>query len=50
MESILKNDERAILALRELYRQYGYLPYKMSRFEEYDLYLQNKENHYEKVF
>jgi len=43
MESILKNDERAILALRELYRQYGYLPYKMSRFEEYDLYLQNKD-------
>lgn len=43
LESILKNDERAVLALRELYRQYGYMPYKMSRFEEYDLYVQNKD-------
>lgn len=43
VEMILKNDERAVLALRELYRQYGYLPYKMSRFEEYDLYVQNKD-------
>lgn len=42
-EAILKNDERAVLALRELYRMYGYLPYKMSRFEEYDLYVQNKD-------
>ena len=43
IETILKNDERAVLALRQLYRQYGYLPYKMSRFEEYDLYVQNKD-------
>lgn len=43
VETILKNDERAVFALRELYRQYGYLPYKMSRFEEYDLYVQNKD-------
>ena len=39
----LKNDERAVFALRQLYRQYGYTPYKMSRFEEYDLYVQNKD-------
>ena len=25
-----------------LYRQYGYTPYKMSKFEEYDLYVKNK--------
>lgn len=43
LEDILKNDERAVLALRDLYCRYGYLPYKMSRFEEYDLYLQNKD-------
>lgn len=43
IESILKNNERAVFALRQLYRQYGYLPYKMSRFEEYDLYVQNKD-------
>lgn len=42
-KTILKNDERAVFALRELYRQYGYLPYKMSRFEEYDLYVRNKD-------
>lgn len=43
IDSILKNDERAVFALRELYRDYGYLPYKMSRFEEYDLYVKNKD-------
>ena len=40
---ILKNEERAVFALRSLYRQYGYLPYKMSKFEEYDLYVRNKD-------
>ena len=30
-------------SLRELYKKYGYLPYKMSKFEEYDLYARNKE-------
>ncbi len=37
----LKSEEVA-LRLRELYRRYGYLPYKMSKFEEYDLYVRNK--------
>ena len=41
-ELILKNDERAVFRLRELYRRHGYLPYKMSKFEEYDLYVRNK--------
>jgi len=40
---ILKSEERAILTLRRLYRQYGYIPYKMSRFEDYDLYVRNKD-------
>lgn len=40
---IIKNDERAIFALRALYRQYGYSQFKMSRFEEYDLYVKNKD-------
>ena len=39
----LKQDEQAIFALRGLYQSYGYLPYKMSRFEEYDLYVRNKD-------
>ncbi len=40
---ILKDEERAILTLRSLYRRYGYTPYKMSRFEEYDLYVRSKD-------
>ena len=42
-ETILKNEERVALSLRALYRKYGYLPYKMSKFEPYDLYSSNKE-------
>ena len=39
---ILSRTERVGLALRELYRGCGYLPYRMSRFEPYDLYAQNR--------
>lgn len=42
-ESLLKDTEKAILELRSLYRAYGYLPYKMNKFEEYDFYARNKE-------
>ncbi len=42
-DNILKNDERAIFALRSLYGRYGYRQYKMSKFEEYDLYARNKD-------
>lgn len=34
--------EQAVQRLRELYRRYGYIPYKMSKFEPYDLYVRNK--------
>ncbi|MBQ6859638.1 MAG: ATP phosphoribosyltransferase regulatory subunit [Clostridia bacterium] len=40
--SRLKADERISIRLRELYQRYGYLPYRVSRFEEYDLYMRNK--------
>ena len=40
---LLYNSERIILALRALYADYGYKPYRMSKFEEYDLYAKNKE-------
>ena len=43
MDKILKKDEQAILLLRKLYQSYGYQSYKMSRFEEYDLYVRNKD-------
>lgn len=41
--TILNCDEQAIFALRGLYNRFGYERYKMSRFEEYDLYVQNKD-------
>ncbi len=41
--SILKFDEKAAYALRSLYRSFGYSRYKMSKFEEYALYIRNKD-------
>ena len=40
---ILQNDERVIFGLREIYGRYGYSQYKMNKFEEYDLYVRNKD-------
>ncbi len=40
---VLKNDEKAVFSLRSLYEKYGYSRYKMSKFEEYDLYANNKD-------
>ncbi len=42
MES-LKREDRIILNLRRLYEQFGYTHYKMNKFEEYDLYVANKD-------
>ena len=42
-QNILQWDERAALSLRALYHGYGYTQYKMNKFEEYDLYVQNKD-------
>ena len=42
-ETFLQNDEKAIFALRSLYKSYGYSQYKMSKFEEYDFYVKNKD-------
>ena len=41
--NVLKNDEKCVLEMRELYQRYGYAQYKMSKFEEYDLYVRNKD-------
>lgn len=41
--SVLRSDEKAVFELRSLYSSYGYSRYKMSKFEEYDLYVRNKE-------
>lgn len=40
---ILKSEEKAVFSLRSLYRKYGYSPYKMSKFEEYEYYIRNKD-------
>ncbi len=42
-ESILKSEEKAVFSLRSLYSKYGYSLFKMSKFEEYDLYSRNKD-------
>lgn len=43
MDLPLDVTERIAFRLRTLYRQYGYSQYKMSKFEEYDLYARNKD-------
>lgn len=42
-DKVIGSAERISLLLRELYFSYGYRAYRMSKFEEYDLYSQNKE-------
>lgn len=42
-DNVLNYDEKIIFSLRSLYSKYGYAPYKMSKFEEYDLYVKNKD-------
>ena len=42
-DSLLSFSDRAILTLRGLFAGAGYRPFKMSKFEEYDLYSKNKE-------
>lgn len=41
-ENILRKEEKAIFDLRGLYETYGYKKYRMSKFEEYDLYAENR--------
>ena len=41
-QDALMLDEAAVLRLKSLYRQYGYTPFRMSRFEEYDFYADNR--------
>ncbi len=39
----LTYEERILMKLRSLYQRYGYAQYRMSKFEEYDLYAENKD-------
>ena len=40
--SMLTKTEVAVYRLRALFKEHGYTPYKMSKFEAYDLYAKNK--------
>ncbi|MCF0141647.1 MAG: ATP phosphoribosyltransferase regulatory subunit, partial [Mogibacterium sp.] len=40
---VLSSRERMIFELRLIYAERGYVPYKMSKFEEYDLYGKNRD-------
>ena len=40
---LLEDEEKAIFKLRSIFSEHGYLPYKMNKFEEYDLYVRNKD-------
>lgn len=42
MLDILSYEEKTVFKLRSLYERSGYRPYKVSKFEEYDLYAENK--------
>ncbi len=42
-DSIISKGERINFALRKLFSGYGYKAYRMSKFEEYDLYARNKD-------
>lgn len=43
MTELMKLEEQVSFSLRALYHRYGYAQFKMSKFEPYSLYLQNKE-------
>lgn len=42
-ELTIRNDEQVVFVLRSLYETYGYKLFKMTKFEEYDLYVKNKD-------
>ena len=42
-DSVISGSERINFTLRTLFSEYGFKPYRMSKFEEYDLYARNKD-------
>ena len=42
-EELFTFSEKLVLELKQLYRSCGYQPYRMSKFEEYDLYAEYKD-------
>ena len=43
MTNILTSGDTVTTSLGKLYRKFGYSRYKMSKFEEYDTYVENKD-------
>lgn len=43
-DTILKSEEKAVFALRSIYKRFGYSRFKMNKFEEYDLYAKMKDS------
>ncbi|WP_312091859.1 ATP phosphoribosyltransferase regulatory subunit [Aminipila sp.] len=43
LSDVLTEEEKATLKLRTLYQGYGYSQFNMNKFEEYDLYVRNKD-------
>ena len=43
LKNVLSAEELTAFTLRALYADYGYEKYRMSKFEEYDLYVRNKD-------
>ncbi|MBE7021356.1 MAG: hypothetical protein E7411_08010 [Ruminococcaceae bacterium] len=43
LAKVLDKNERILYTLRKLYMDSGYKKYRMSKFEEYDLYVKNKD-------
>ncbi len=43
IKNVLSKEEWTAFTLRALYAEYGYEKYRMSKFEEYDLYVRNKD-------
>lgn len=41
--SVLRSQEEAVYKFRSIFEKYGYSQYKMTKFEEYDLYAKNKD-------
>jgi len=41
--SRMNTEEKAMLELHAIYQKFGYSRYKMGKFEEYDLYVRNKD-------
>ncbi|MCF0134942.1 MAG: hypothetical protein HUJ69_00790 [Lachnospiraceae bacterium] len=41
--NILSDEEKLVLMLRTLFHRKGYAQYRMSKFEDYDLYSKNKD-------